>query len=153
MKRQPQIVQPLHRLFLQALPLGSVPPSSQLFRGNGKALTAFPGHRPLGGAVAPPTQAGGAREAEAQPLNKARERGSAAARPAGLPSLASFSFFVLSSRLGHFPPSSVPRPSVASSPPPLTALAFPPPCQAKGRPSWDMGGAREAGRERRPRGP
>lgn len=72
--------------FLQTLPPGCAPPSSQLFRGNGKALTAFPGHRPLGGAVAPPTRAGGARETEAQPLSKAQARGSTAARPAGLPS-------------------------------------------------------------------
>lgn len=113
-------------------PSGSAPPSFQLFRGNGKALTAFPGYRPLGGAVAPPTRAGGAREAEAQPLNKAQARGSVAVRPAGLPSLASFSF-LLSSRLGHFPPSSAPRPSVACSPPPLAALASPLPCQAKRR--------------------
>lgn len=111
--------------FLQALPPGSAPPSSQLFRGNAKALTAFPGHRPLGGAVAPPTQAGGAREAEAQPLNKARTRWSAAARLAALHSLASFSFFVLSSRLGHFPPSSAPRPTVACSHSASGCLGFP----------------------------
>lgn len=81
--------------------------------------SSYPGGRRQGGGGAAAEQGPGA--------------GSAAVRPAGLPSLASFSFFVLSSRLGCFPPSSAPRPSVACSPPPLAALAFPLPCQAKGR--------------------
>ncbi|MEJ1281428.1 transmembrane protein 28 [Cricetulus griseus] len=64
--------------------------------------------------------------------------------PSRRPSLlASFSFFVLSSRLGRFPPSSAPRPSIACSPPPLAALAFVPPCQAKGR--LKLGHGRGAG--------
>lgn len=55
-----------------------------LFWGHSRALTAVPRHWPLGGAVAPPTRAGGAREAEAQPPNRALARGVRRRLPSGL---------------------------------------------------------------------
>lgn len=55
-----------------------------LFWGHSRALTAIPRHWPLGGAVAPPTRAGGAREAEAQPPNRALARGVRRRLPSGL---------------------------------------------------------------------
>lgn len=73
--------------------------------------SSYPGGRRQGGGGAAAEKGPGA--------------GSAAVRPAGLPSLASFSFFVLSSRLGRFPPSSAPRPSVACSPSASGGLGFP----------------------------
>lgn len=89
----------------------SAPP---LFWDHRNALTAVPCHRPLGGAVAPPTRAGGARKAEAQPPNRAW-RGVRRRLPSGL-------FLVLFLLL---PCCSASRPVPSSAPTPTPPPALP----------------------------
>lgn len=118
----------------------SAPP---LFQGYSRALTAVPWHRPLGGAVAPPTRSGDAKEAEALP-NGAWSWGSAGAGRAG------FSLVRLSLPFSCCPVSKPvppptprsPRPTTACFPPPLEVLGFLT-RQAKVGPEAEAGGEQE----------
>lgn len=113
--------------------LASRPSSGALFHsaapslwGHSRALIAVPRHQPLGGAVAPPTRAGGARKAETQP-NRAQRGGPSVLAERAQPS----PLLSPTSALPGYRPVAVPplpptaAPAVAWFPPPLAVFGFP----------------------------
>lgn len=121
--RQPPRALPSNSLASRPSSAALFHPARPLLWGHCRALTAVPCHRPLGGAVAPPTRAGGAREAEAQPADPAWRGGQLAPAERAFP------------RPPASPASAVPAvrparprplwPAGACFPPPLAVLGFP----------------------------